>query len=85
MIIIFVDFIDQLIDYPINCARLTIYPKYSDTLIFITLWANSANDKLLILFLFFPENRIWHFTQIVFIGDHLHEMSKPVFLKKKKI
>ena len=28
MIIIFVEFIDQLIDKPINCASLT---KYSDT------------------------------------------------------
>ena len=30
-----------------------------------TLWANSADDKLVIVFLFFPENRIWHFMQIV--------------------
>ena len=32
-------------------------------LIFTTLWANSADDKLM-LFLFFPENRIWHCMQI---------------------
>ena len=25
MIIIFVEFIDQLIDYPINCASLTVH------------------------------------------------------------
>ena len=31
-----------------------------------TLWANSADNKLMI-FLFFPENRIWHFLQIVSI------------------
>ena len=47
--------------------------------IYTTLWANSADDKLLIFFLFSPENRIWHFMQIVSIGDNLHEMSKPVF------
>ena len=27
---------------------------------------------------FFPENRLWHFMQIVSIGDNLHEMSKPI-------
>ena len=51
---------------------------------FTTLWANSADDKLMIFFLFFSENRIWHFTQIVSSGDNLHEMSKPVFWRKKK-
>ena len=43
------------------------------------LWANSA-DKLVTFFLFFPENRIWHFMQIVSIGDNLHEMPNPVSL-----
>ena len=32
--------------------------------------------------LFFPENRIWHFMQIVSIGDNLHEMSDAVFWEK---
>ena len=45
---------------------------------FTTPWANSADDKLMIFFLFFPENRFWHFMQIVSIRDNLHEMSKPV-------
>ena len=35
-----------------------------------------------IFFLFFPENRIWHFMQIVSLGDNLHEMSNPVFWEK---
>ena len=35
-----------------------------------------------IFFLFFPENRIWHFKQIVSWGDNLLEMSKPVFWEK---
>ena len=49
-----------------------------------TLWANSADDKLMIFFLFFPENRLWHFMQIISIGDCLHEMSKLVFSEKKQ-
>ena len=28
-----------------------------------------------------PQNRFWHFMQIVSIGDNLHEMSKPVLLE----
>ena len=41
---------------------------------------NSVNDKVILSFLFFPtENMFWHFRQIVFIGDNLQEMSKPVF------
>ena len=34
-------------------------------LTFTTFWAFSADDRLMIFFLFFPENRIWHFKQIV--------------------
>ena len=33
---------------------------------------------------FFPENWIWHFMQIVSIGDNLHEMLKPTFWGKKE-
>ena len=51
-------------------------------LTFTTLWAFSADDRLMIFFLFFPENRIWHFMQIVSLGDNLHEMSYPVFWEK---
>ena len=51
-------------------------------LTFTTLWAFSADDKLMIFFLFFPENWIWHFMQIVSFGDNLHEMSNPVFWEK---
>ena len=32
--------------------------------------------------LFFPENKIWHFMQIVSNGDNLHEMSDPIFWEK---
>ena len=49
---------------------------------FTTLLAFSADDKMMLFFLFFPENRIWHFMQIVSLGDNLHEMSNPVFWEK---
>ena len=34
------------------------------------------------IFLFFLENRLWYFMQIVSYGDNLHEMSKSIFWKK---
>ena len=47
-------------------------------LIFTTLWAYTADNKLVILFfLFFLEHRIWHFMQMDL--DHLHEMSNLFF------
>ena len=36
------------------------------------------------IFLFFPENRIWHFMQIVSPEDNLHEMSNLFSGKNKK-
>ena len=38
----------------------------------------------MMFFLFFPENRIWYFMQIVSNGDNLHEMSKPVFWEESE-
>ena len=35
-----------------------------------------------LFFLFVPENKIWHFMQIVSNRDNLHEMSNPAFLEK---
>ena len=50
-----------------------------------TIWVkNSAGDNLKNLFLFFPENRLWHFIQSVSWGDTLHEMWKSIFWGKKK-
>ena len=31
---------------------------------------------------FFTENRIWHFMQILSLGDYLHQMSYLVFWEK---
>ena len=47
--------------------KYRINTKYLDILIFTTLWSNLAddNDKSSMVFLFSPENRIWHFMQIV--------------------
>ena len=41
---------------------------------------NSADDKVMICFFFFPENGLRHFMQIVPLG--VHEMLKPVFWEK---
>ena len=49
--------------------------------------ANSADDKLTILFWFFSENRLKHFKQIVslgILGDNLYELSKLISVKKRK-
>ena len=50
----------------------------------LALWVKfSADDNIEICFLFFSENRIWHFMQIVSSGDNLHEMSNPFFFCEK--
>ena len=59
------------------------FPKhlYKSGLSFNTVWINSADDKLIIFFLFFPENRIWHFMQIVSL-ETICTISEPVFWEK---
>ena len=49
-----------------------------------TTWDNSVYDKQIMFFLFFPENRIWNFMQIVSNRDNLHKMSNPVFWEKQE-
>ena len=36
-------------------------------------------------FVFFWENRAWHFIWIVWLADNSHEMSSPIFSEKYKI
>ena len=36
---------------------------------FTALWVNSADDKMMIVFLFLPENMIQYFMQILSYGD----------------
>ena len=51
-------------------------------LTFTTLWANSAKDKLVISFLFFPGKGFDISLKMVSIRDNFHEMSKLVCWKK---
>ena len=60
-----------------SASAISVHQLLSFT--FTTLWANSADDKVMI---FFPENRHGHFMQIVSYGDNLHEMSKLIFWEK---
>ena len=61
-----------------------VYPVFlknklmSLNLTLTTLWTDSADDKLVMFFLFLLENRIWHIMQIGSIGDNLHEVSNPI-------
>ena len=53
-------------------------------LTFTTLWAKSADDKLM-SFSYFPQKTRFDIScklQIVSTGDNLHEMSKHVFWEK---
>ena len=45
------------------------------------LWANSVDDKLIIFFWLFPGNRLWHFMQIVSLGDNFMKCQSLVFGK----
>ena len=65
-----------------NAVQNNIFCNRSNSITFISLWANSADDNLVIVFLFCPEKMIWHFMQIVSNGDNLHETSNPVFREK---
>ena len=58
---------------------------FQNVLFFVSslpLWATSADDTLMILFLFFSEIGIWHFKQYVSIGNNVREISKPGFCAK---
>ena len=46
------------------------------------LWTESADNKLMRVFRFFPENRISHIKQIVSTGENYHDMSNPISRKK---
>ena len=60
---------------------------WSNYLTFKTLWANSADDKLMryfffVFFFFFQENRTWHFKQIV--SETICMNCRNLFSGKKK-
>ena len=44
---------------------------------------NFSRQHFEIFFFFvFSENMLWHFMQIVSLGDNLHEIPKPTFWEK---
>ena len=49
-----------------------------------SVWAKSAVDKLMIFFSFFPENRLWHFMQIVSKRRQFAWNVKAYFLGKRR-
>ena len=57
-----------------NFAGCLPYKSIHSLLTFTTFWANLADDKF-IFFLFFPENRIWHFMQMETICIKCHPME----------
>ena len=66
-----------------------MFARFFEILAFISVtyvWDNSADYQLNILsyifFLFFPENSMWYFMQIV-SSDNLHEMSNLFFFSGK--
>ena len=71
------DSVRQFCKYQQNLSASS-YLEFSDLSIFTTLWTKSEDNKLVIFFLFFPENRIWHFMQIVSIAWNI----KFYFLEK---
>ena len=57
----------------------------NSVLTFTTLLANSADNKLVIFFLFFPENRFWYFIKIVSIGEFAQNIKNCFLGKIRKI
>ena len=47
-----------------------------------TVGKNFCRQHFEIFYLFFPENRIFQFMHIVFLGDNFYEMSNPVSWEK---
>ena len=62
-----------------------LFSRNAHRLTFTTLWANSADDKLMIFFLFFFTRKQNLTVHRKLSGDNdLHEMSNPVSGKNKK-
>ena len=60
-----------------KCVLSSAMAKKSTFLSLSVLTQQTTNGCFVLIF---PENRIWHFMQIV--GDNLHEISNPVFSEK---
>ena len=70
----------QLLDSNVSYILFT---RNAHRLTFTTLWANSADDKLMIFFLFFTKKQNLTVHRKL-SGDNLLEMSNPVSGKNKK-
>ena len=67
---------DQLASSEANWSGATLFAKTEQVLlskrrvlIVTTLWVNSADDQMMIFFLFSPENSLWDLMQIHFASD----------------
>ena len=56
-----------------------LYKKFE--YLYTAYWVKIAADDTQKI-LFFPENRVCHYMQIVSIGDNLYEMSYLIFWEK---
>ena len=64
-----------------NEKNINVFISKTTTYLMLTmLQADSAGNKL--IFLNFFRNGIWHFMQIVSLGDNLHEVSNPILKEK---
>ena len=53
-------------------------------LLMLSMLDNSFSRWHFEIFLFFPENMIWHFMQIFSLRDDLHDMSDPILGEKMR-
>ena len=71
-----------------NRFKISLYQTLKLKMYLLTLtalWVNSADDPLIFFFLLFPENRIWHFMQIVsFFWRHFTWNIKSCFAGNNK-
>ena len=65
-----------------NCGLFSVTPYI---IMLSTLCKTFSRPHISIFFLFFPENRIWPFMQIVSVRGNLHQMSYLVFFFLGKI
>ena len=68
--------------HSIVSVNIILKEFWNNSITFTTLWAYSADDKLMMIFIFFLKNEIRHFMLIFSIEDNLHKISKTVFWEK---
>ena len=73
-----------IIFYLLNLTANLLFHTYKHCYMWLSTLGKNFSRHFRIFFLFFSENRFWHYMQIVSYGDNLHVMSKPVFWENKK-